>query len=125
MKLNFKDFDGTFEVKVEDAKIYVRPVDAFIVGEIQERYTNKGELERTSEFMGEILEYAVVGWEGLLDSEGKEIKYSREKVRPVLTVLAQVKPEVLEQLTEKALYLVKLEEKEKKKSKNTSRSSQE
>jgi len=125
MKLNFKDFDGTFEVKVEDAKIYVRPVDAFIVGEIQERYTNKGELERTPEFMGEIFEHAIIGWEGLQDADGKEIKFSKEKVRFVLTGLTQAKPEILEKLIEKAMYLVNLEEKEKKKSKNTSRSSQE
>jgi len=125
MKLNFKDFEGNFEIKVEDAKIFVRPVDAFIVGEVQERYTNKGKLEKTSEFMGEILEYAIVGWEGLQDAEGKEIRFSKEKVRPVLTVLAQAKPEILEELTQKALYLVNLEEKEKKKLKNTSRSSRE
>ncbi len=125
MKLNFKDFDGTFEVKVEDAKIYVRPVDAFIVGEIQERYTNKGKVEKSASFMGEIIEHAIIGWEGLQDAEGKEIEFSKEKVRPIVTVLAQVKPEVLEQLTTKALYLVNLEGKEKKKSKNTSRSSRE
>lgn len=125
MKLNFKDFDGTFEVKVEDATIYIRPVDVFIVGEVQEKYTNKGKLEKTSEFMGEILEYAVIDWKGFKDAEGKEIKFSKDKIRPVLTALTQVKPEILEQLTEKALYLVNIEEKEKKKSKNTSRSSRE
>lgn len=125
MKIGIKDLNGIFEVKIEDAKIFVKPVDVFIIGEIQERYTNKGKIERTSEFMGEVIEHAVVGWEGLQDKEGKEIKFSKEKVRPILTVLTQLSPDILEKLFQKALYLVNLEEKEKKKSKNTSRLSQE
>ncbi len=125
MKLD-TELKEIIEVKIEDAVFKIKPLDMFTLQNIESKYEIKGKIpkEKQGDYNAEILQNSIVNWQNIYDKNG-EVKFSREKIRPLVTILFQIKPEVVEKLVKAATYLIKIQEQEKKKSKTSSNSLQE
>ncbi len=105
-------------VKIEDAEIFVKPLDLFTLQSIQDKYSEKGKIVDNVGFSAEVLENAIIGWKGIQDKNGKEIEFRIERIRPLITALSMKDPSLIEKLVKAAQSLFEEVEKNKKKSKN-------
>lgn len=103
-------------VKVEDAKIKIKPLDIFTLHSIQQKYMKKGKITDESGLAAEILENSIIGWENLQDAKGNKIEFSKEKIRPLITALSMKDQSILEKLLNAAKSLLNEAEYAKKKS---------
>jgi hypothetical protein len=101
----------------EGSFIYVRPMTHDELASFSPKYQKKGKMtdEDSVKLTFEILERCIEGWEGLFDTNGKEIPFKRELIKPVLSALLSDKPEAFQKLSEKAMILINKVEEEKKK----------
>ena len=103
-------------VKINDAEIYVKPLDAVKFAEIRSKYMRKGKFieEKEIEMTFDLLEEAITGWKNIATKDG-EVKFSKEMIRPVLTALIQVDENIIEQIMNEATSLMNIKEEEVKK----------
>jgi len=123
MKLNVKLSElERIEVKHGDMVFYVKPLTIDEISFISSAYAkDKGKKgkeeipeELQSKYAFEVLEKALTGWKGLQDSQGRDIPFKKEYIRPVLTALMK-ETELIPKLIESAMKLVTVVEEEGKK----------
>jgi len=95
---------------------YVKPLTIDELSFISSAFAKKGKIpeELQAKYAFEILEKAIVSWKGLQDSQGRDIPFKREYIRPVLTALTK-ETELIPKLIEAAMKLVTTIEEEGKK----------
>jgi hypothetical protein len=80
MAIRLINQDERFSKTIDGATFHFRRIPSFEQAKIEHKYTRKG-VEQKRDIVDSVLEYAVLGWDGVVDHDNNPILFRSELVK--------------------------------------------
>jgi hypothetical protein len=67
-------------VSLGDATVFYRRVPSYLQKKIEATHTKRGQVDQRG-VVDEVLAYALLGWEGVVDAEGQPVAFSADLIK--------------------------------------------